>query len=248
MKKRSIALSLIMAGLCMTSVALAKDKAHWGYTGHAGPEYWGRLDPEFSACSEGKNQSPVDLAGMIESELPPVTINYQEGGNEILNNGHTIQINYEPGSIITVNGHSFELKQFHFHTPSENTINGQSFPMEAHFVHADKKGNLAVIAVMFKTGKENAELEKAWAHMPEKPTGKFSLVEVLDGDMLLPQERDYYRFNGSLTTPPCTEGVRWLVMKNYATASKEQIEKFSHIMHHPNNRPVQPANARVFLQ
>lgn len=248
MKNISIALSLIVAGLCMASVALAKEKAHWGYSGHEGPEYWGRLDPKFSACSEGKNQSPINLAGMIESELSPIAVNYQEGGDEILNNGHTIQINYQPGSSFTVDGHTFELKQFHFHSPSEHTIEGHSFPMEAHLVHADKEGNLAVIAVMFKAGKTNAELEKAWAHMPEKVTGKFSLVEVLDGDLLLPQDRDYYRFNGSLTTPPCTEGVWWLVMKNYLTASNEQIEKFSHIMHHPNNRPVQPAHARVFLQ
>jgi len=247
-KKRTIVLSLILAGFCMTSIALAKEKVHWGYSGHEGPEYWGRLDEKYSSCSDGRNQSPIDLSGMIESELSPFAAGYQRGGHEILNNGHTIQVNYEPGSTVTADGHTFELKQFHFHTPSENTIEGHSFPMEAHFVHADEEGNLAVIAVMFKAGKTNTELEKAWAHMPETVGGKFALPETLDANNLVPQEHGYYRFNGSLTTPPCTEGVRWLVMKNFATASKEQIEKFSHTMHHPNNRPVQPLNARVILQ
>ncbi len=248
MKKRSFSLSLIIVGLCMTSIVLAGEKVHWGYAGHAGPEHWGELDPKYSPCSEGKNQSPVNLTGMIKSDLPPIAIKYQSGGNEILNNGHTIQVNYNSGSTITVTGHQFELKQFHFHSPSENTIEGQSYPMEAHFVHADKDGNLAVIAVLFKTGEKNAELEKAWAHMPEKSGEKYELPKSIDANILLPHDRDYYRFNGSLTTPPCSEGVWWFVMKHLDTASKEQINKFSRTMHHPNNRPVQPANARLILK
>jgi carbonic anhydrase len=248
MKKRSICLSLIIVVLCMISIVLAGEKAHWGYSGHEGPEHWGKLDPKYSLCSEGKNQSPVNLTGMIESDLPPITINYKSGGNEILNNGHTIQVNYNPGSTIKVNGNEFELKQFHFHSPSENTIEGHSYPMEAHFVHADKEGNLAVIAVMFKAGEKNAELEKAWAHMPENVGKKGALPKTVDANILLPHDHDYYRFNGSLTTPPCSEGVWWLVMKHFHTASKEQIDKFAHAMHHPNNRPVQPANARAILK
>jgi carbonic anhydrase len=248
MKKRNIGLSLIIVVLCMVSIALAGENVHWGYSGHEGPEHWGELDPKYSACSEGKNQSPVNLTGMIKSDLSPITINYQSGGNEILNNGHTIQVNYKPGSTITVNGHEFELKQFHFHSPSENTIEGHSYPMEAHFVHADKEGNLAVIAVMFKTGKKNVELEKAWAHMPENTGDKNTLPKSLDASSLLPHNHDYYRFNGSLTTPPCSEGVWWLVMKYFNTASKEQIDKFVNTMGHPNNRPVQSINARVILK
>jgi carbonic anhydrase len=248
MKKRRIVLSLIIVGLCMASIVIAGEKVHWGYSGHEGPGHWGELDPKYSACSEGKNQSPVNLTGMIESDLPAIAISYQPGGNEVLNNGHTIQVNYKPGSTISVNGHEFELKQLHFHSPSENTIEGKSYPMEAHFVHADKEGNLAVIALMFKTGEQNAELEKAWAHMPEKSGEKYELPKSVDANMLLPNDRDYYRFNGSLTTPPCSEGVWWLVMKSVSTASKEQIDAFSHTMHHPNNRPVQPANARAILK
>ena len=151
----------------------------------------GELDPAYSACSEGKNQSPVNLTGMIESDLSPITINYRSGGNEILNNGHAIQVNYKPGSTITVSGHEFELKQFHFHSPSEDTIEGYSYPMEAHFVHADKEGNYAVIAVMFKTGEKNAELEKAWAHMPENAGEKNALPKSVDANILLPHNHNY---------------------------------------------------------
>ena len=246
--KRVIGLSLIIVGCCLASSVLAGENAAWGYTGLEGPEYWGELDATYLLCSEGKNQSPVNLTGMIESDLPPIAINYQSGGNEILNNGHTIQVNYNPGSAITVNEHEFELKQFHFHAPSENTIEGHSYPMEVHFVHADKDGNLAVIAVMFKAGEKNAELEKAWAHMPENEGEKVALPKSVDANILLPHDHDYYRFSGSLTTPPCSEGVWWLVMKYFDTASKEQIDRFTHTMHHPNNRPVQPANARSILK
>jgi len=248
MKKRNIGLFLIIVVLCMVSIVLAGENAHWGYTGHEGPEHWGKLDPKYSACSEGKNQSPVNLTGMIESDLSPININYKSGGNEILNNGHTIQLNYKPGSTITVNGHKFELKQFHFHSPSENIIEGHSYPMEAHFVHADKEGNLAVIAVMIKIGKKNMELEKAWAHMPKNAGDKNTLPVSIDAVSLLPRNRDYYRFNGSLTTPPCSEGVWWIVMKYFDTVSKEQLGKFSSAMGYPNNRPVQPVNARVILK
>ena len=248
MKKRNICLSLIIVVSCMKSIVLAGEKTHRGYSGQEGPEHWGELDSKYLPCSEGKNQSPANLTGMIESNLSPITINYQFGGNEILNNGHTIQVNYKPGSTIIVNEHEFELKQFHFHSPSENTIEGHSYPMEAHFVHADKDGNLAVIAVMFKEGKEHKELKKAWDHMPVHTGEKHALPSSLDALAMLPHSHDYYRFNGSLTTPPCTEGVRWLVMKYFDTVSKEQIEKFIHAMHHPNNRPVQPVNARMILK
>ena len=247
-KKRSIGLSLIIVIWCWASFALAGENAHWGYSGHAGPEHWGQLDPKFSICAEGKNQSPVNLTGMVESDLSPITINYKPGGHEIVNNGHTIQVNYKTGSSIMVNGNVFELKQFHFHAPSENTIEGHSYPMEAHFVHIDKDGRIAVIAVMFKVGQKSAELEKAWEHMPGNAGGKSVLPQYVDAKILLPHSHDYYRFNGSLTTPPCTEGVWWLVMKLYQTASRPQIDKFIHTMQHPNNRPLQPLNARAILK
>ena len=246
--KKSIVISLLSAGIGFSSLAMSEDKAHWSYSGQDGPDHWGELAPGFSLCSTGKNQSPVNLTGMIQSDLKEIKIDYKNGGNKVLNNGHTIQVSYAPGSMITVDGHSFELKQFHFHSPSENTIEGRSYPLEAHFVHADPDGNLAVIAVMFEEGKENAELEKAWAQMPEQAGESQDLKSMVNAGTLLPQQHDYYRFNGSLTTPPCSEGVWWLVMKNSDTASKAQVEKFIHAMHHANNRPLQAVNARMILE
>jgi len=246
MKKYTITTAIV--GIVASGIAMAAGDIHWGYSGQEGPEHWGELASEFSTCSSGKNQSPVNLTGMIEGDLPEIQVSYQTGGAEVLNNGHTIQINYAPGSTISVGGHSFELKQFHFHSPSENTIEAQSYPMEAHFVHADNDGNLAVIAVMFEEGAANVELEKAWAHMPGNGGEKQALSSQVNAEILLPDSHDYYRFNGSLTTPPCSEGVWWLVMKSFDTASKEQIEKFTHTMQHANNRPIQPVNARLIVQ
>lgn len=248
MKNRCALFLIVIVSLFLAVNTLAGGTTHWGYSGHEGPANWGGLDPAFRLCAEGKNQSPIDLAGMIDSKLSPIAFNYQPGGNEIVNNGHSVQVNYTPGSTIAVVGREFELKQFHFHSPSENTIEGQSYPMEAHLVHADKHGNLAVIAVLYQIGKKNSELEKAWAHMPGQPDEKRALPRRIDANYLLPHDRDYYRFNGSLTTPPCSEGVWWLVMKQVAMASKEQIEIFSRTMGHPNNRPLQPVNARTILK
>jgi carbonic anhydrase len=222
--------------------------AHWGYSGEEGPEHWGKLDHAYSACAEGKNQSPINLAGFIESDLAPIEIQYEPGAKEVHHNGHAIQVNFAPGSKIVVDGHTFKLKQYHFHAPSENHIEGKSFPMEAHLVHADKDGNLAVVAVMFVEGEPNASLATVWSYMPGIEGGKQYLPSGVSAEGILPSNRDYYRFNGSLTTPPCSEGVEWLVMKAPVTVSKDQIEKFVNLMRHPNNRPIQPLNARQVLK
>ncbi len=220
---------------------------HWSYEGEGAPENWAKIDKKFFMCKEGKNQSPINLTGFIESELSAIKFDYGLTSTEILDNGHTEQVNVENGSSITVDGIQFDLKQFHFHTPSENNINGNSFPLEAHFVHASKDGELAVVAVMFEEGEANAALTELWAQMPEK-AGEHHTINAKHLDALLPKDRDYYRFNGSLTTPPCTEGVRWLVMKKPVSLSKAQIEKFAKIMHLHNNRPIQATNARVILK
>lgn len=221
---------------------------HWGYEGAGAPEHWGELDPGYAACGTGKRQSPVDLTGSTDVELPPIVFDYKAGGEQVINNGHTIQVNFAEGSRITVDGHAFALKQFHAHAPSENRINGKSFPMELHFVHADKDGKLAVVAVMVEEGTVSAELDKAWKVMPAGADGKAAPQAALLGTALMPEDKAYYRFSGSLTTPPCTEGVTWLVLKKTITASKAQISRFAHVMHHPNNRPVQPANGREILE
>ena len=248
METNDTTIFLLTAWLVFVLNACAGSGAHWTYSGQEGPEHWGELDAKFTACSDGKNQSPVNLTNMFESTLPPIQISYKSGGHEILNNGHTIQINYTGGSTISLDGHAYELKQFHFHAPSENTIEGHSYAMEAHFVHTDKQGNLMVVAVMFEVGEYNAELEKAWSHMPEQAGEKHQIQSKVDANDLLPNDRDYYRYDGSLTTPPCSEGVIWVVMKQVENASKQQIEKFMHTMHYNNNRPIQPVNARVILK
>ena len=220
---------------------------HWGYSGEAGPDRWAKLKPEFAACA-GKNQSPINVSGLIEAQLSPVKFDYQPGGSEVINNGHAIQVNYDAGSGIEVDGTRFDLKQFHFHSPSENQINGKSFPLEMHLVHADKTGNLAVVSVMFAEGKENPAVATAWSQMPKSAGGKNALPGKVSAASLLPASRDYYRYNGSLTTPPCSEGVRWIVMKKPLTVSKQQIETFTKTLGFANNRPVQAVNARPILK
>jgi carbonic anhydrase len=228
--------------------ALAQHAPHWAYEGEAAPANWGKLDPKFVMCAAGKNQSPIDLDALVEADLAPLKLDYKTHGSEILNNGHTVQANYAPGSALTVDGRAFELKQFHFHAPSENKIGGKQFPMEAHLVHADKDGNLAVVAVMFTEGAANATLAKLWANMPARKDEKKALPAGLSVTELLPANKDYYRFNGSLTTPPCSEGVRWLVMKSPVAASKAQVEQFSKTLGIKNNRPIQAVNARPVLK
>jgi carbonic anhydrase len=220
---------------------------HWGYKGEIGPDRWTTLKPEFSACS-GKNQSPINLTGMIEAEMKPVQFSYKAGGHEVINNGHAIQVNFEAGSSILVDGIQFDLKQFHFHSPSENQINGKSFPLEAHLVHSDKDGNLAVVSVVFDGGKANSVVGAVWDQMPKAEGGKKPLPGKVAATGLLPGKRDYYRYNGSLTTPPCTEGVRWIVMKAPMTVSNQQIDDFKATLGFANNRPVQPVNSRMILK
>lgn len=238
----------LLAGAALTSGAAFAGQAHWGYTGQQGPEHWGQLAPEYALCTSGKNQSPVNLSGFVEAQLSDIGFDDPGQATEILNNGHTVQINYTPGSTIEVDGHQFELKQFHFHSPSENRVDGRSYPLEAHFVHADKDGNLAVVAVLFEKGAQNAVLAKLWARLPGQEGGAHALMNRVRAIDLLPEDRTYYRFDGSLTTPPCTEGVLWLVLKTAVHASPAQIEAFVHTLHHPNNRPVQALNARAVLE
>jgi carbonic anhydrase len=239
----------LKALVCTLGLAAAPVFAqHWSYSGEAGPENWGKLDAKYVMCTLGRNQSPIDLKDLVEADLQSMKQDYKAGAAEVINNGHTVQVNYAPGSTLTVAGRTFELKQFHFHAPSENRIGGKQFPMEAHLVHADKDGNLAVVAVMFEDGAANPLLNSVWKAMPAKAGGKAALPAGLSASGLLPSSTDYYRFNGSLTTPPCSEGVWWLVVKKPATASKAQVEQFSKTLGFANNRPVQPANARPVLQ
>jgi carbonic anhydrase len=238
--------------LMMTGCATApnhQEAPHWSYSGHEGPENWGELSAEYSTCASGKNQSPINLTKFIEGDLDPIEFSYQAAGNEVLNNGHTVQINYAPGSTLVLEDHEFELKQIHFHEPSENLIDGKPFPMEAHLVHQDTDGNLAVVAVMMTEGEANQALQTAWEDIPMEAGEEHELASAFSAEELLPNDREYYRFNGSLTTPPCSEGVQWLVMKTPVSVSQEQLQAFDTAMqHHPNNRPIQPVNSRTIIQ
>jgi carbonic anhydrase len=244
---KNIGLLTVLFSATVSLAATASD-VHWAYDGKHGAEHWGSLTSKFATCDSGVNQSPINITKTVDASLPALAINYQASKVSVINNGHTVQANISGKNTFTNDAGTFDLKQFHFHAPSENTIAGKSFPLEVHFVHADDNGRLSVIGVMFEYGDENTTLAKLWQKMPTKIGEKQPLHELLNSSDLLPVNADYYRFNGSLTTPPCSEGVRWFVMKDAVTASKDQIEKFAKTMGGANNRPVQATNARVILR
>ncbi|MGB0865571.1 MAG: carbonic anhydrase [Granulosicoccaceae bacterium] len=219
----------------------------WTYSGNTGPKNWANLHRDYRDCA-GSNQSPINLTGFTESVLKPIDFNYQPRAAALLNDGRTVRLNYRQPEFIKVEGSAFHLQQFQFHAPSENQINGRSFPLEAHFVHQNDRGDLAVVSVMFELGPENPALPKHTEELPSQEGEMMRLESPISPDQLLPANRDYFRFNGSLTTPPCTEGVRWFVLKTPATASEEQLAAMKAAIGQDNNRPVQPLNARVVLK
>ena len=239
--KKLISLTLITTSFIFAS-------SNWSYEGHTGPKYWGELNEKFKMCKMGKNQSPINIQkeALVKACIKPLNISYNSKAKNVLNNGHTIKVNVASGSYLYIDGKKFELKQFHFHTPSENKINSKHYPMEAHFVHLNNKGEIAVIGVMFKVGKENKAITKFQNLLTNQINIKKPIYLTLKADELFPKNRDYYRFDGSLTTPPCSEGVRWFVFKEPVEISKEQLKLFEKIMGE-NNRPTQPINARKVL-
>jgi len=214
-----------------------------------GPDHWGDLSPDFDRCKNGLNQSPIDLVAEMHADLPELVFQYHGTPVREVNNGHTIQINVSPGSYLEVPEHDLrvELKQAHFHSPSEHLVNGKSFDLEIHLVHSDEQGQLTVVGVMIEEGDEHPMLNRVWAFMPENvgDTTESPLTVFEAG--VLPPTRDYFTYNGSLTTPPCTEGVRWVVLTEHLTASAEQIARFKDRVGAVTNRPIQPSNARIIL-
>lgn len=229
--------------------ALAQYPEHnWDYGDEHGPSHWGDLSPDFAQCQMGHHQSPVDIRNSRKADLPPVRFEYEPSPLHIVNNGHTIMINYAAGSFMTAGNKKYGLKQFHFHRPSEEKINGKSFEMSVHLVHTDEKGNLAVAAVLLQAGKENALLRVLWNNLPrEKEKEEHSDTIQIDASGLLPADRSYYTFSGSLTTPPCTENVTWFVLKHALTASSAQIQQFSQLYRN-DARPTQPLYDRIVLE
>jgi carbonic anhydrase len=223
--------------------------AKWSYDGADGPENWGNLAPEFAACKTGTHQSPIDIKdAKVQPDLAPIRFDYKLSPLKIVNTGFTVRVNYEPGSSITVNGVALQLVQFHFHHRSETEIDGQKYDMELHLVHQDSAaGRTVVVAILIKSGVENPLLRDLLSHMPHKLD---EVVEkkkvVINAADFLPNDQNYYVFDGSLTIPPCSEGAKWIVMKTPIEASPSQIAAFAKL--YPDNaRPLQPLNGREIL-
>ncbi len=218
---------------------------HWAYIGDTGPESWGRLKPEFQTCMVGKRQSPIDIRDGIPVQMDPIQFDYRSSGFRVIDNGHTVQVNIEPGNSIQVNGRRYELLQFHFHRPSEERINGRQFDMVAHLVHKDMEGRLAVVAVLLsQQGAAHPVIQQVWNNLPLEKNQEQVAQSNIDLTLLLPEQRQYYTYMGSLTTPPCSEGVLWMVMKQPAIVSPDQVRVFGKL-YPMNARPVQAASGRL---
>jgi carbonic anhydrase len=232
------------------ATASAPGAAHWGYAGAQGPASWGAIRPEFGLCATGQRQSPIDIRGGLSVDLEPVKFAYAPSRFGVVDNGHTVQVNVGAGNHIEVGGKRFELQQFHFHRPSEERIDGRQFEMSVHLVHKDEQGRLAVVTVLLDKGPERSGqpvVQKVWNNLPLERGEESSARVPLDLTELLPVDRRYYTYMGSLTTPPCSEGVQWIVMRQPVTVSAEQIELFAGI-YPMNARPLQAAGGRRILQ
>ncbi|MES2950349.1 MAG: carbonic anhydrase family protein [Pseudomonadota bacterium] len=243
-----------VGGASATHTATTGDKAHhggsdvhWAYEGDTGPQAWGKLKPDFSTCATGKRQSPINIedGATLQGPAEPVQFAYVPSNGTVVNNGHTIQVDVQGENAITVRGSTYRLLQFHFHTPSEEQINFKRSPMVAHLVHKNNEGQLAVVAVLLDEGAANAFIDKVWTYMPLDTNDRVRMPQgLLNVSELLPADARYYQFMGSLTTPPCSEGVLWMVMKQPVTISKGQYKLFTQL--YPNNaRPVQAVNGRA---
>lgn len=241
--------AIALLNLIGLPTALADGVVHdWSYSGETGPEHWGDLSTEFSACNLGQEQSPIDLSQPVQANLGPIVIDYQRVPLRIMNNGHTIQVNVDPGSTITLDDQTFSLKQFHFHHPSEHTVDGVALPMELHLVHANDQGQLAVLGIFLVEGETNEALKAVWEAMPGQPGEAITVADVtINLDALVPEESATFRYFGSLTTPPCAETVHWVVLQSPLEVSTAQVAAFQSLF--PlNARPVQAQNRRFLLE
>jgi carbonic anhydrase len=237
--------SLLAAALCLGPLAApAAEHPHWSYEGKTGPAQWGALEEDFAACRLGKHQSPIDVTSSRKAPLPPVAFAYRSSPATVIDNGHTIQVKVKPGSTLTIGGKTFQLVQFHFHRPSEEKVKGRASAMDAHLVHQAADGKLAVVAVLLEPGAASSLVDAVWTGTPKGQGESAPGALTIDASSLLPASRGYYAFTGSLTTPPCSEGVSWIVLKSPVEISREQIATFAR--RYPNNaRPVQPVGDRV---
>jgi carbonic anhydrase len=239
---------LVVAGLAGARPPTRRDtgaREGWGYGRRGGPGDWARLDSPYAACAEGTRQSPVDIRTTVKSVLPRLELQYRATPLQLAHDGHTVQVNVPPGSILTVDGRVHELLQFHFHTPSEESVRGRRSPLAAHLVHRGADGRLAVVAVLFEVGKPNRGLAQIFGRLPREPGEARSYRQAsLNPAAILPGALGYFSFEGSLTTPPCTEGVSWFVLRTAATISRRQLAAYRKL-YGDNARPLQRLNGRV---
>ncbi|MDC8758812.1 carbonic anhydrase [Janthinobacterium fluminis] len=220
---------------------------HWSYEGETGPANWGKINADWTRCGTGSRQSPIDIRDGMKVDLEQISFDYKPSSFNVVDNGHTVQVTVSGGNYLTVQGRMYELMQFHFHRPSEERINGKGFEMVVHLVHKDAEGKLAVLAILLERGKPQNTIQTVWNNLPLEKHEVMAPSIVLDPLELLPQRRDYYTYMGSLTTPPCSEGVLWLVMKEPQQASAAQMALFSRL--YPlNARPIQGSSGRMIKE
>lgn len=227
-----------------TPAPVKAPEVKWGYDGMLGPNFWSSIDGKYGTCKSGKSQSPIDLVWKRPTKKGSLKVDYKQGKFGVIDNGHTIQVNVPIGSQMTIAGHTYQLKSFHFHSSSEHTLSGNQLAMEVHFVHQDEKGLMAVVSAFIIEGADNPILGEIFNNKPsEKNVEKVVENMTFNPAHILPKIQTYYQYTGSLTTPPCTEGVNWVVLNTPVTVSKEQLLQFR--KHYPKNfRPTQPLNGR----
>jgi carbonic anhydrase len=249
MDRRNLLKALAALAICpvCTTKGFAAEGAHWSYEGAEGPAKWGELDAANKACGIGSQQSPIDIEATIKSRLPALKLAWSKTADTIVNNGHTIQLNFAEGSTLKLGNATYKLIQVHFHRPSEHQVGGKNFPMEAHFVHRADSGELAVVGVLMAEGKRNAAFGKIVATMPAEEGPPVKADAGIHPGGLLPAKLSYYRYPGSLTTPPCSEVVEWLVLTNPVQVAATDVASFAKL-YPMNARPVQKDNRRYVLQ
>ncbi len=237
---------ILAALVCLAGMASAQSTAPWNYYGKTGPLGWGRLDPAYRACSEGHEQSPIDIRGAhLNKALQPIEFHYIAGPVTLENTGNTVIVHVDPGSYIVAGGVRYDLQQFHFHHPGEEAVKGKLTDMDAHLVHKSADGKVAVIAVRLSEdrGDPNATLATLWEHLPTAKGATDKVTELVNAGGLLPADRGYWTYMGSLTAPPCTEGVRWFVLEQEISISRDQLRAFA-AMFKINSRPLQDPHGR----
>lgn len=226
----------------------AAEPPHWTYEGEEGPAHWGELDSAYALCGMGAHQSPIDVQSPQGQDLTNISFHYQPSEVNILNNGHTVQVNYDSGSYMELEDVRYDVVQFHYHAPSEHALDGKLFAAELHIVHKNADGNLAVVGILFDEGTQNDALQPFIDNLPAEKSDVHDTGVKINAADLLPAVQTTYRYSGSLTTPPCSEDVRWNLMTSPVEASSAQLEALANLFEDGNNRPVQPLNDRPLAE